>query len=1079
MSTRRWRGNAPARQQVVTVTIRHVENGVVLTLTNGGKSVTTTSDGTNTTTAMAALAAAWNAAIEPQFSEITALASGASLTLTADNEGVPFDVTATQSGTGGNVEVKTVTINHSPTGGTWSWVDATYGTAAGLAYNISAASLTTALEVIYGAGNVVATGSNGGPFTVTFAAALAHVDIPDTTFTTSSLTGGDATVTVVETVKGAAGTSEVQTITFYGTPSGGTFTVSFNGFSTAALAYNISAANLQTALRALTSIGATGIGVSGSAGGPYTCTFAGTLANTAVGMMTVDPRLLTGGSIYGTIATTTPGVAGVDEVQFITLSTNTQANETLTINRTSTVSGGTFRLSVNSGGDIVYTSALAYDAKLYQVCDALEIALATNMGTAYDGPYFAPWHEAYANLTIPQCLTLGANLAALVAIGNVGGANISQGSVIFDGLGIDALGLTGGGSYSFPGTGSTAGSYNGTPPTAGTFTLSFGGYTTAAITLSTSGTGRPDPAVVQSALEGLASIGVGNVSVEDWNESSTAQGSVRGLFKVTFQGALAGVPVSTITGSGSSFGVYVYTLKNGEAGTNEAQTVTLSGTPSAGTFTLTYEGETTAPIAYNASASTVDSALELLSTIPAGGVTCSGGSLPGSAVTVTFTGSLQYTNVSPLIIDDTGLKVIVTETTPGVTTANEVQTISLSGAPFGGTATLTYSGQTTAAIAWNASAGTIQTRLLALSNLTTDKVTVTGGPWPDPVQVTFVNGLAATDVAAITGSGTGLANATITHSSLDPITYPVTTANSGPSDWQVALNWTGDTVPITGDTVVIDQGDIPILYHLDQSAVILADLQIAARYVGTIGLPEQNQDGAEPYFEFRPMYLKIGSPTVSIGHGDGGGSRRIKLDLTPSTTPTVNVYQTDSPIDDGIESCLLLTPAGTVLNASRGSIGVGIFAGETSTVVTTRCGFETNLAGDVTLRFGSGVTWTTIEQSGGKIVTNSAGTTVSITDGEWVHYSGAVTTASIDGGAVRYNSTGTLTTANVGSGGVLDFRQDLRAKTVTNLSLYEGSSYHDPHGVVVLTNGADFVRCTPADCTFEVKPNQTWTPSVI
>lgn len=70
------------------------------------------------------------------------------------------------------------------------------------------------------------------------------------------------------------------------------------------------------------------------------------------------------------------------------------------------------------------------------------------------------------------------------------------------------------------------------------------------------------------------------------------------------------------------------------------QTLTITGTPTGGSFTLTYKGQTTAAIQYNAAASAVQTALVALSTIGAGNVTCSGGPLPGSAVTIAFTGAL-------------------------------------------------------------------------------------------------------------------------------------------------------------------------------------------------------------------------------------------------------------------------------------------------------------------------------------------------------------------------------------------------------------------------------------------------------
>lgn len=108
------------------------------------------------------------------------------------------------------------------------------------------------------------------------------------------------------------------------------------------------------------------------------------------------------------------------------------------------------------------------------------------------------------------------------------------------------------------------------------------------------------------------------------------------------------------------------------AGTDEVQTVSITGTPTGGTFTLTFGGATTAPIVYNATAAAVDSALEALGSIGTGGVTVTGGPGPATAWTVTFTGVLASSNVAPITGSATGLTggttptVTVTTTTPGV-----------------------------------------------------------------------------------------------------------------------------------------------------------------------------------------------------------------------------------------------------------------------------------------------------------------------------------------------------------------------------------------------------------------------------
>jgi hypothetical protein len=104
---------------------------------------------------------------------------------------------------------------------------------------------------------------------------------------------------------------------------------------------------------------------------------------------------------------------------------------------------------------------------------------------------------------------------------------------------------------------------------------------------------------------------------------------------------------------------------------NEVQTVTITGTPTGGDFTLTFDGQTTAAIAYNAAAAAVQSALEALANIDPGDVTAGGGALPGTPVTVTFGGQYANSDVVLMTANGAGLTggttpaVAVTTTTPG------------------------------------------------------------------------------------------------------------------------------------------------------------------------------------------------------------------------------------------------------------------------------------------------------------------------------------------------------------------------------------------------------------------------------
>lgn len=91
------------------------------------------------------------------------------------------------------------------------------------------------------------------------------------------------------------------------------------------------------------------------------------------------------------------------------------------------------------------------------------------------------------------------------------------------------------------------------------------------------------------------------------------------------------------------------------AAVNEVQTLTITGTPTGGDFTLTFDGVTTAAIAYNADAATVQAALVAISNINTGDVTCGGGALPGTPVTITFGGRYAGRSMPLMTADGGGL----------------------------------------------------------------------------------------------------------------------------------------------------------------------------------------------------------------------------------------------------------------------------------------------------------------------------------------------------------------------------------------------------------------------------------------
>lgn len=83
---------------------------------------------------------------------------------------------------------------------------------------------------------------------------------------------------------------------------------------------------------------------------------------------------------------------------------------------------------------------------------------------------------------------------------------------------------------------------------------------------------------------------------------------------------------------------------------DEVQALATSGSPTGGTVTLTFEGQSTAPIAYNATAAAVQSALEALTNVEVGDVTAAGGALGTAPVTMTFGGRFKGANVPKMTV---------------------------------------------------------------------------------------------------------------------------------------------------------------------------------------------------------------------------------------------------------------------------------------------------------------------------------------------------------------------------------------------------------------------------------------------
>ena len=394
--------------------------------------------------------------------------------------------------------------------------------AAPVAYGAAASVVQSALEALtaIGAGNVAVTAVDGG-YTAEFIAAKADIDVP--------------------AITGVGGKNEVQTITVSAALAGDMMVLTCGANSTDPLAYNVSSTDLQTALRALLSIGAGNCTVTGE--GPYAVEFISGKAKTDMPAIT--------------------GVGGKNEIQ--------------TIAPVAPVAGDTMVLTCGADS----TGALAYDISSTDLQTALRALTSIGAGNCTvtgEGPYVVEFISGKAKTDMP-------------AITGVGGKNEIQTISVSGGLAGDMMVLTCGA--------------NSTDPLA---------YNVSSTDL-------------QTALRALASIGAGNCTVTG-----------EGPYAVEFISGKAKTDMAAITGVG---------------GKNEKQTITLDVSVAGGTFTLTYIDQTTDALDWDASVTEVADALKALSNIGDADVSVVAGDPSGWVVE--FTGALAQTNVAMLVGDGTNL----------------------------------------------------------------------------------------------------------------------------------------------------------------------------------------------------------------------------------------------------------------------------------------------------------------------------------------------------------------------------------------------------------------------------------------
>ncbi len=558
-----------------------VGDAQTVTLANAYGGNFTLTDGTSTTGNIA-----WNASAGTVETAIETFASVTSATVTG-SDGGPWTITLNDDagpiddyvGDESGLTVRSVVITEAVKGvantyqvtSVYSDADAgnflfTFGgnNSASTAYNANSATVDTRFTGIDGVTDVAVAGAgtSGDPWIITFADPAGNAGAVTVTDVDAVLDGSGTVIAT--TVPGVDNVFEVVSI--YNDSTSGTFTLTYNSVESDPLSWNSAFAILETEIEAIsgiTAVGVTGLGTSGS---PWIVTFSDPAGDVLA--FTADDTNLNGGAQTTVIAVDTPGVSRVDEIQSI---------------HVGNADGGTF--TVTHGGDT--TAAIAWDAVASAVKSALEgITAITTVNVTGTGQSGDPWliefinpSGAEAEVTTTDTLTLTATFTIADDTPGIDAVNEQQLITVNNGTG-------------------------------GTYKMTYSGQE-----MGTGFAFDGTAAAMETALELLSSI-----------TAATVTGDAGGPYTVEFVTpgsadlAMMTADVTALTGAVAS--VTVLGTVAGVANVNETQLFVVDG--DTGTYTLSYNGNSSGSIAAAANSATIETAIEAIDGVTAVTVTGSG-----------------------------------------------------------------------------------------------------------------------------------------------------------------------------------------------------------------------------------------------------------------------------------------------------------------------------------------------------------------------------------------------------------------------------------------------------------------------
>lgn len=299
--------------------------------------------------------------------------------------------------------------------------------------------------------------------------------------------------------------------------------------------------------------------------------------------------------------------------------------------------------------------------------------------------------------------------------------------------------------------------------------------------------------------------------------------------------------------------------------------------------------------------------------------------------------------------------------------------------------------------------------------------------------------------------------------------------NAGPNIFSQAENWVNDIAPADGDIIIIPANASDDIFGED-----------------TTGMQFQGftpEDGCGINIGHLNKYLQIDMKNdgtyynvVTYGTGD------IFLDVDNYHLIDIRKAGGGSP-DNGNYACNIIGTHDADETGGRGtiyvrpggqrSVSLGGNANESLKANKIQVWNGQCLIGD-SVSASTTTTALPIEISGGYTILKSAATTITKTAGRLtVEGTGAIATLDERNGLTRYNGSGPLTNCNIYGSGVVDATENTTGATFTNIDMWPGAGFLDPHKQITQTNGVNLNKCGLAQVTLDLGSDITVTRTTI